>query len=76
MVGFKDMHKIEKATLTKVELMQYLGIGETKLKRLFMNPSFPRQKPIIEKWSKIEIDHWLTKDVVLQQQQQHYNDFI
>ena len=51
--------KIQKATMTKTEVMQYLGIGKKRLSKLMINPNFPRQKAIIEKWSKSEIDIWL-----------------
>lgn len=39
--------------------MRYLGVGEIKLNKLLMNPNFPRQKPILERWSKVEVDRWL-----------------
>lgn len=72
-----QVNRYQKATLSKGELMYYLGIGEIKLNRLLMNPGFPRQKPILEKWSKIEIDKWLNgSDEKLAKREQTWEDYL
>lgn len=72
-----QVNRHQKATLSKGELMYYLGIGEIKLNRLLMNPSFPRQKPILEKWSKVEIDKWLTgSSEKLAKTEQTWEDYL
>lgn len=70
--------KIEKATLTKTEIMRYLGIGETRFKKLLTNSNFPKEKPVLEKWSKIEIDRWLNNlsDINHQDKELDWRDFI
>ena len=63
-------HKLEPATLTKGELMNYLRIGDLKLNKLLTDPNFPKKKPILERWSKAEVDRWLNGDLVMQEPKQ------
>jgi predicted DNA-binding transcriptional regulator AlpA len=67
-----------KATLNKTEVMKYLSIGEVKLKKLLTNPTFPKPKPVIEKWSKDEVDKWLgNSDMQTQSvKEQNWREFI
>ena len=72
------VRNFEKATFTKSEIMKYLGIGERRLQRLLTNPYFPRKKPIIEKWSRVEIDNWLNNlnNINKENKEQDWKDFI
>lgn len=68
---------IQKATLSKEEVKKYLGIGDKKLLRLLINPNFPKPKPVIEKWSKYEVDNWLNgAEKEEQNKQESWSDYI
>jgi predicted DNA-binding transcriptional regulator AlpA len=50
-------------TLTKHELLQYLGFGSHVLTRMLKeDSSFPKPKPYMNRWSKPEVDRWLISD--------------